>query len=182
MKKSNLINIIKEEISGFDYLNNNAYNKEQKNIDIVKDEDFQKQFICDSILGKKNILKKVSYARIGGDWKEKDDATSLSIDYSLDIEYKYDSNEEPAEFTLKFNSKHIDIEVNEKEKYDKINWNDIEVSLDSQNEDKINFIAFKKAPNKIQNLFIREYLENFIQNETFNTNIKKDNIQSIQYC
>jgi hypothetical protein len=46
--------IINEEISEFDFLGNEQYLKEQEVVDLLKNEDFQKQFICDSLLSNLN--------------------------------------------------------------------------------------------------------------------------------
>ena len=49
MKHKNFIKIINEEISEFDYLNNEQYLAEQEDIKRLQEEFFQKQFIMDSI-------------------------------------------------------------------------------------------------------------------------------------
>jgi len=198
MEKKDFIKIINEEISNFDFLGNDAQVKEEESYNLLKNEDFQKQFICDSLTNKKNIKTKITDANVGGDWEDGENAKNLSIEYYLDVEYLYDSNKEPAKFTLNFNGSNIRIDIDSDydsgnwgnyvapsggDYYRYIEWGDIDVSLSTLDGDVIDFIAFRKAPIKIQNLFIREYTENIIANKTLETNnIKKDNIQTIPYC
>ena len=198
MKTKNFIKIINEEISEFDFLGNEQYLKEEENFDILKNADFQKQFICDSLINKNKIKQHITDARVGGDWKEGNDASKLTIEYFVDIEYLYDSNKEPAKFTINFYSENVRIGLYTKSdpgsygnyiepsfeaQYTDIEWRDIDVSLSTPNGDEIDFLAFTKAPPKIQTLFIREFTETFIANETADTeNLKTDNIKSIPYC
>ena len=190
--------IINEEISGFDFLGNEQYLKEEENIELLKNIDFQKQFICDSLINKNKIKQKIIDASIGGDWKEGNDASKLTIEYFVDIEYLFDPNKEPAKFTISFYSENVRIgiytthdpgsyenyiEPSDEAQYTDIEWRDIDVSLSTPNGDKIEFLAFVKAPPKIQTLFIREFTETFIVNKTVDTqNLKTDNIKSIPYC
>jgi len=203
---NNIINIINEEINDnnnnidFDFLGNDQYNKDQKNIMLLSNIDFQKQFICDTLLNKKDRIKIVGIedGRIGGDWNKSDinDASYLTVDYYINIEYLYDSNKEPIKFDLHFNSDHIDISMDgnieddsyEKEGYseswfNRFDWEDINVNIYDKNGDKIEFKSFKNAPINIRKFFVREYLENFIENETsseIKNNIGK--INNVDFC
>lgn len=196
MKKKDFIKIINEEISNFDFLGNQAQVKQEENYDLLKNEDFQKQFICDSLINKKNIKQKVTDARVGGDWDKGDDASKLTIEYFVDIEYTYDPNKEPAKFTVDFDSNGITIGIDTtsdpgtreippsgEASYNYIQWSDINVTLFTPDGDEIQFTALNKAPQKIQDLFRREYTEDFIASETADTNyLRKDSIRSIPYC
>ncbi len=196
MTNKHIIKVINEEISNFDFLHNEEYVKEEENYDLLKNEDFQKQFICDSLINGKKIVKHVTEARVGGNWQNGNDADKLTIEYYLEVEYKYDVAKEPVKFMVNFfsediginisvqsNSGSYDVEPSVDAGYTDINWLDIEVTLNTLNGDEIDFIAFRKAPPKIQVLFIREYIESFIATETTDTGeLKKDNIRSVPYC
>jgi hypothetical protein len=196
MKKNQFIQIINEVISEFDFLGNGAQQKEDENNGLLQNEDFQKQFICDSLINKNKIKKHVTDARVGGNWENGNDADNLTIEYFVEIEYNYDINKEPAKFTVQFYSDHIgigiysksdpgsyDVEPTFEAGYTQLNWQDIDVTLSTQDGDDVDFLAFKHAPPKIQILFIREFTEDFIANETADTDgLRKDNIKSIPYC
>jgi hypothetical protein len=176
--------------------------KDDDNIDIYDiKEDTYDEFICDTLLNKKDRIKIVGIedGRIGGDWNKSDinDASYLTIDYYINIEYLYDSNKEPINFDLHFNSDHIDIAMDgnvenesyEREGYSKswfnrFDWEDINVNIYDKNEShEIPFKSFKNAPINIRKFFVREYLENFIENETsseINDNI--GNINNVDFC
>src|SRR5208283_5141494 len=98
MSNKNIIKIINEVISEFDFLGNDKNNKEQEIIDLLKNEELQKQFICDSLLNKKDRIKilNISDSTIGGNWDEvnTDNATTITIKYDLKIQYTYDINKE----------------------------------------------------------------------------------------
>lgn len=202
MKKKNLIKIINEEISEFDFLGNEAHSKEEEIINILKNEEFQKQFICDSLLNKKNKIKiDILDSKIDGNWDEEpENATKLIIEYLLKIDYMYDQTKEPIQFELNFYGD--DVSIRKDEWYNKGNisnyiepegdvwfssfyWNDIKVILNTIEGDEIDFIAFKKAPVKIQTLFIREYTQDYIGSYTnldVRTSEMKDKIQNVPYC
>src|ERR1035437_5253077 len=57
MVEKDIIKIINEEASNFDFLGNDDNMKEQEIIDLLQNEEFQKQFICDSLLERKNKIK-----------------------------------------------------------------------------------------------------------------------------
>lgn len=197
MENKDIIRIINEEISDFDFLGNGEQLKEEENYNLLKNEDFQKQFICDALINKKNIKVKVTDANVGGDWQE-DDASKLTLEYFIDIEYHYDPNKEPARFGIDFYSQGISIEVGSNydqgnyatytapsgsDYYSGINWHDIEVTLRTMDGDDIDFIALKRAPQTIQTIFIREFVESFISSETMSTDkLGKENIKSVPYC
>jgi len=202
VKKKNLIKIINEEISEFDFLGNEAHSKEEEIINILKNEEFQKQFICDSLLNKKNKIKiDILDSKIDGNWDEEpENATKLIIEYLLKIDYMYDQTKEPIQFELNFYGD--DVSIRKDEWYNKGNisnyiepegdvwfssfyWNDIKVILNTIEGDEIDFIAFKKAPVKIQTLFIREYTQDYIGSYTnldVRTSEMKDKIQNVPYC
>lgn len=207
MNNKDFIKIIKEEISNFDFLNNTEFLKEQESIDLLQNEELQKQFICDSLLNRKDKVKivRIQDSYITGNWDEpnSEDANFLSLEYSIDMEYVYDSQKEPLRFNLYFNADKIGISVNGwydagrwggtmgdgieqsgESWFDGFNWSDIIVTLFTMDGDEIKFIAFEKAPPRIQTLFIREFTQNFIENETLELRTQeiKDKIQDIPYC
>lgn len=201
MHKTDFIKIINEEISNFDFLSNDEFLKEQETTDLLMNEELQKQFICDALLNKKDKVKiiKIAESTITGNWDETniENANRLSLDYSLDIEYTYDRVKEPINFNLTFTSEKIDISVDGfsdngghttapygESWYDNFDWSDIDVILYTVEGDTVKFVALEKAPPKIQILFIREFTQNFIENETleFRTQEQRDNIQNTPYC
>jgi hypothetical protein len=206
MKKKELIRTINEVISEFDFLGNDEYLKEEENVDLLKNEDLQKQFICDSLINKKNLKTDVYDSRIGGNWEEDnfDDTDRMSIEYFLKIEYKYDQSKEPIKFDLNFYADKVDVgktgwqdrghvggtpetdrEPSGEAWFDRFDWRDINVDLYTPDGDEIKFIAFEKAPPKIQILFIREFCQDFIMNYT-NLDIRtpemRDTVRSVPYC
>ena len=207
MKKKDFIEIINEEIKNFDFLGNDEFLKEQETTDLLQNEDLQKQFICDSLLGRKDKVKVASIedSYVSGNWDEfnKEDADRLALEYSLNMEYRYDMTQEPLKFNLYFHADRIDIgvggwydpgrwggtmadaiEPSGESWYDYFDFGDIDVQLFTEDGDEIPFKAFENAPPKIQNLFIRDYTQNFIENETLElrTDDLKDNIQNTPYC
>lgn len=200
MNKNDFINIIKEEVSNFDFLGNDEFLKEQEVTDLLMNPDLQKQFICDSLL---NYNEKINVANIAdsyitGNWDElnMEDANSLTLEYSLDLEYLYDSLKEPLKFNITFHADRIDITVDgwsdpgsyeqapEGEAwYSGFDWGDIDVTLNNMEGDEVKFTAFENAPPKIQTLFIKEYTQNFVENETLQLKTgEKDKIQDVPYC
>jgi hypothetical protein len=199
MSKFNIIKIINEEISDFDFLSNDEYQKEKEIIDLLKNEEFQKTFICDALLNKKNIKIEVYDSRIGGDWEDDaEDASRLTLEYMLKVTYTYDQNKEPVNFNLDFRSDGIQISKGKREDFatydtpaygeawfNYFNWSDVEVNLTTNDGDDINFVAIKRAPIKIQILFIRHFIQDYIGNYTgleIRTPEMKDNIQNTPYC
>lgn len=207
MFNKDIIKIINEEVGKFDFLNNESQLKEQETMNLLQNEDFQKQFICDSLLERKNKIKtEVFDSRIGGNWEEdsSEDANRLSLDYFLKVQYKYDQTKEPIEFDLSFYSDNIsisradnynkgriggttdsDIAPSGNAWFDGFNWNDINVDLNTTEGDEIDFLAFKHAPPRIQTLFIRQFVEDYIGNYTgmdISTPEMKDKVQNVPYC
>ena len=197
----NILKIINEEISKFDFLGSDAQGKEDDINNLLGNEDFQKQFICDSLTKPEKIKIGIYDSKIGGNWEEDSDvASNLSIEYILDIEYKYDLNEESIKFELNLNSDGVSINkvdnynAGNRENYEepsgnawfnRFDWSDINVAIFTIDGDEIDFIALKKAPQRIQTLFIRNYVEEFINDYTgleIGTEEMKDKIQNTSYC
>lgn len=202
--RTNIINIIKEEVKNFDFLANDEFLKEHETIDLLMNEELQKQFICDSLLGKDNkvIIIKVVDSFINGDWDEPENNT-LGIEYTLDMGYVYEMGKEPIKFSMVFSSDNIDVSVggwsdsgkfggtvdtdvepSGESWYDSFDWSDIKVELFTIDGEEVKFIAFEKAPTNIQTLFIREFTQNFIESQTHDikTREMRDNIQNTPYC
>jgi hypothetical protein len=188
VKKKDIINIINEELSDFDFLGNDEYSKEKENYDLLSNEDFQKQFICDSLLGRKEKLKiRITDSRVGGNWEENnpEDISYLTLEYFIEVEYKYDQTKESIKFTLNFDSDKISVNAESHSDpgnwgnyvppesdtwFNSINWNDIDATIATLEGDEVEFKAFKKAPVDIQNLFVREYTQNYIEANTIKIN------------
>lgn len=196
--------LINEELSNFDFLNNENSNEENGVIYLLNDRLLQKQFICDSLLLKKNKIKVIetSDAILGGNWEDNIDG-NLTIEYHLKIEYLYDETKEPLVFNLDFDSDNIEVHKESDYNYGSkgssidnsispsggdwfnyFNWNAIKVTLSTIDNNDIEFIEYIKAPSDIKVLFIREYTESFIKSASLDIKTKEmnNNIQNISYC
>jgi hypothetical protein len=172
---NNILNIINEEISqSFNFLSNDDILKEQEENQLLNNEDFQKQFICDSLLNTSNKIKFIEFGdgNIGGNWEEDpENATNLSIDQYIKLEFKYDSEKDPIVLELNFDGDISIIKSDSSEQgdynrpsyseawFNGFDWNDVNVSLYDSNGNKIEFVALKKAPNNIRILFVKIILE-----------------------
>lgn len=178
MKNKDVIKLINEEISDYDFLNNNEYVKEKESSDLLLNEDFQKQFIVDVVLKRNNIKINVTDARITGDWENNDSGT-FGVEYYVEIIYSYDKEKEPAEFILNFNGDSMEFNANTNQDsgdnitaphtetdFNYVNWLGVDVQLHTFDGSNVNFTAFDKTPDKVKNIFIREFLEGFIENKT----------------
>jgi len=178
-----IIKLINEEISNFDFLGNDKHEILMESIELLENEDFQKQFIVDFLTGKSNKIQIINAAdiRINGDWDTYsfDDAKKISLEYNIDIKYSYHIKKEPIFFNLSFNSDNISISVDgeisgdniheprsESAWFNYINWLDVDVDMFSMEGDQIEFTAFKKSPERIRELFIREFIKDIIIDET----------------
>lgn len=200
MDKKDFIRIVNEEIENFDFLGNEQSAKEQESIDLLKNEDLQKQFICDSLLNRNQKIKiaNIADARMTGNWDAPniDDADKITLEYNVSIEYTYDSSKEPLKFDLAFNGNNIGMNVsgsndtgdyltppNNESWINSINWYEITVALLTSDGNDIEFLAYDRAPEKIQNLFVREFLEGFVTDHTdMEVREKTDGAAITQYC
>jgi len=197
--KGDVIRIINEEISKFDFLENDKSLKEYEMLDLLSNEEFQKQFICDSLVNRNNKIKiSAIESEIGGDWENPpDDANNLTLKNFLQIEYVYDKNKPSINFSLDFLGDNIDIIKSRSgdngnyntpssttDWFSHVNWIDIDVTINTVDGVEIDFIAFNKAPTTIKNLFIRNYNENLIERESLDVRLsrKNDNANISSYC
>lgn len=205
MGNKGLIKIINEEISEFDFLGSDERQEDENVFQILSNEDLQKQFICDVLLHKEKIKQiEVSDAWLGGNWEDNyDEANTLKIEYDINLAYTYDQTKNPIEFNLFFKSDNMpihmggwydpgrfggttdtDIESSGEKWFDSIDYDYVEVKLFTLKGDDIEFTAFEKAPPKIQELFIKEYIESYIIDYTSLEirDLSKDKPQDIPYC
>ena len=201
MKSTDFIQIINEEISNFDFLNTEDLIKEQEVVELLTNEDLQKQFICDSLLRRNDKVKIESIydSQLTGDWDESntEDANKMSLLYSLNMEYLYDSGKEPLKFNLHFEATNINISVDGwsdagnystessgESWFSDFDWGGVSVTMYTMDGDDVNFMAFENAPPRIQTLFIREFVEEFVESQTLEmkTPEQKDSIKNIPYC
>lgn len=197
--KGDVIRIINEEISKFDFLGNDESLKEHEVFDLLSNEEFQKQFICDSLVNRNNKIKiSAIESEIGGNWENSsDDANNLTLKNFLQIEYVYDKNKPSINFSLDFLGDNIDIIKSRSgdngnyntppsvtDWFSHVNWIDIDVTINTVDGVEIDFIAFNKAPTTIKNLFIRNYNENLIERESLDVRLsrKNDNANISSYC
>jgi len=204
--KKIFIRIINEEISNFDFLGNDQRQEEEEVMNLLKNEDFQKQFICDTLLRKKDKIKidvLDNFIRDDAGGAFFSTPNSLNIEINLDVEYKYDQTKEPVKFGLTFDGNKVDINIDSDydpgrwgattddavapsggDWIDYVDWSDITVQLFTSEGDDIEFIAFNRAPEKIKNLFIREYCEDNIERGgDYPIDMKQtDSVQNIPYC
>jgi len=171
MRNKDFIRIINEEVSEFDFLNNDKYKKEQEITDLLQNSEFQKQFITDSITKMRDTIEFDDYsAYVYNDPDfEYQDYDDLSLEVNCEISYKYKDNENPVKFSLMFLGKNIDYQNDGKNnvgetKYGDIAWNDISVNLYTVEGDVIDFTAFDNASSDVQKLFIKTYVKDGINN------------------
>jgi hypothetical protein len=174
MENKNIINIINEEFSSFDFLNNDKEINLQDEIKLLQNVDFQKQLIIDSIWKFKEKFKIIEQEplNIGGNWEgNTDDSVYITIDYYVKFEYKYDPMKEPILIGLDFgNNGEDNIIVNKVGQYTDnsvnssvgnydISWENVTVKLLSSDNDIIEF----KAYNNEKDLRLKEkFFDTFI--------------------
>jgi len=202
MNKRELVKIIDEVVSDFDFLGNDANQKGVDSANILKNEDFQKQFICDSLLNKNTKMKiDILDAIVSGDYEEgPEEASKINIEYNLKIHYTYDQSKEPVIVELTFDGDNVPIGVDSD--YDKgvwagtmpdstppsggdwvssIDWGYIAVKMWFEGEE-VPFTAFEKAPVRIKNIFIREYCKDAIEDNIPVREKRPDSVRNIPYC
>lgn len=168
MKDRKIIRIINEEVSKFDYLGNDSYTKETEISSLLETEEFQKQFIIDSIVKPTKIKLSNTYAAVRGDWESRDSG-ELGVEYDVVVDYTYDVNKEPIKISLGFEGSNVTYRATSKEFsmwFNYIEWSDVTVYLFSMGGDGIKFTAYENAPQNIKDLFIRTYLEPVIEKKT----------------
>lgn len=167
MKKKDFIRIINEEVGEFDFLNNEKYIKEKEIIDLLQNFEFQKQFIFDSITKMRYVIEFNEFSAFVYNQSdleyENEEQNTLNLEITCDVKYKYDSMEEPINFSLIFLGNKVRYQQENSENL--ITWDEIDVDLYSIEGDKIDFTAFDKAPDNIKKLFIKSYIEDIIKNE-----------------
>jgi hypothetical protein len=198
MNKRDFIKIINEEVSDFDFLGNDERLKYEEVTNLLRNEEFQKQFICDSLLKNNKIKIGIYDSKLTGNWEDTSENSKFNLDYYLNIEYKYDQNVDAVKFQLIFDGENISMSKGggfypgnretapeSTEFIDGINWHDINVMLSTTDGDEIKFTTFEKAPPKIQVLFIRQYVESFIGDQS-NLDVRtpegNDNVKNTPYC
>jgi hypothetical protein len=198
MDKKDFIRIINEEVANFDFLGNDERSKYEEVANLLKNEDFQKQFICDSLLKNNKIKIGIYDSNFTGNLEDVSDDARFNLEYSLNVEYKYDQNVDAVKFQLIFDGDNVSLSKGGKfypgnyqtapestEFINGIEWQGINVTLWTTDGDGIKFTAFEKAPPKIQVLFVRQYVESFIGNQS-NLDVRtpegKDNARNTSYC
>lgn len=187
MGEKDIIKIIKEEVADFDFLGNDAHLREEENNDLLKNEEFQRQFIVDSLLNDDKIEVDIKDSKVDGNWEDSPTNQSrLTMKYVLVVEYKYDKNTEPVEFNLAFSTDGIEINAAPEDEswFDSFKWDEISVDLLTSNDDEIKFKAYEKAPTKIKKLFVKEYVKDYIADVTEigeHTSKTNDIIQNVSH-
>ena len=187
MNNNHIVILIKEELEKFDFLSNDKRLKEQENANLLNNEDFQKQFIIDSITNYKTKIKESnSEASVRGqsDWgggisSNINDHYQMDIEYYTTIDYLYDSQKPPIKFHLQFIGNNISISLKEEVSrgdritpeyrdvyFDYIDWGAINVQIFDENGDEFQFTALEKENKNIQNMFMKTYLKDIIETES----------------
>lgn len=188
--KKQFIKIINEEIVGYNLLEN---------------ENFQKQFICDFLLNKKDKyqITNITDSYINNNWENDG---YLDMTYGVEITYRYNSMKEPVRFGLWFRGEYVGFSIDSDYQpghwagtmpdsippsggdwFSRIDWNSIKVQMHmvDDNDSDINFIAFDRAPERVQNIFISRFLSDFIYKHTdmgVQTPEQSDRIEKTGYC
>jgi hypothetical protein len=198
MKNKSLVKIINEVISEFDFLGNEEYTKEEENVTLLKNEEFQKQFICDSLVKKEKIKTlQVVQSDFSGDWEKNG---YLTIDYIVELAYTYDAQKEPAKFGLQLKGDRIGYSEDGRSSpgdnmtapvdeawFNQIDWDaiDVKMFMVGERDDDIEFLAFEHAPKRIQHLFLNDFLGDFIgewAGRGMGTPADYDNATKVGYC
>lgn len=176
MNKKDIIKKINEEISRFDFLNNNSILKEREEYDILDNLDFQKRFVFDVISGKPNVKIVDGEGKIGRNWDDTDDG-ELSLEYESTVTYHWKELDKPIEFKVFIDGDDVPFSVREErspgdritpeyvEAYiTYIDWDAFEVFFYTKAGDET-IPALNRDP-RIKELFVRKFVEVFIQKET----------------
>lgn len=178
MNRKEFLKIINEEITQFDFLNNDNYLKEQQTYEMLNNESFQKQFIVDSITNMRDKIKidtSDSHVTNDPEINVEDYHNDMSIDSNVEVTYQSNPNAQPIKFVLSFSGNRIGYYTGGQSEpetgygsswYDRIEWGSIAVNLYTDEGDEIKFIALEKAPDKIYELFVRSYMEDVIEKYT----------------
>lgn len=186
MKKKDIYRIINEEISGFDFLNNKIQEQEEETVRILSDENFQKEFIIDSITRMREKIKIIDTGDMyltKPDSDFNDDTDKLDLAYFLTVKYNYQGKD--LEFSLYFQADDLIIhydnyeepgdryQPSEREKWiSHFPWGEIDVDIFTVHDEKIEFSGIDKASDKTKELFVRAYLEDLISNELDNIDMR----------
>ena len=179
MRKKDIYRIINEEIAKFDFLNNEALMKETENIDLLKERNFQRSLIVDSITNMREKIKLVNPSEAYISEPDIDERTDR-IDFQCSFELSYLYNNNPVLVTLDFLNDNLGISINGYSDpgdgylqppdgeiwIDGVDWNSIKVHLYTPDADEIPFTELENASVKTRELFIRAYCEDIIENET----------------
>lgn len=182
MIKKDFLRIINEEISGFDFLSNEKQLKEDGEMEMLHSEQYQKQFIIDSITNMRNKVKidtSDSYVSNDPDMHSDGYNNDMSLESNVEVSYQPDPTKQPIKFYVSFSGDRIGYSVGSEYDrgdyytapygeswYDGIDWHSIVVELFTDDGDEIKFVALEKAPEKIYELFVRTYIENVIESKT----------------
>jgi hypothetical protein len=164
MRRKDFIRIINEEIGDFDFLNNEKYIKEKEIIELLENQNFQKQFIIDSITKMRDNIQFDDFSTdIYNDpdfeFQQED---NINLKANAELTYTYDPQDDPIKFALVFFGE--DIKSHENSDISAL-FTEINVELYTIEGDKIDFIAFKNAPQNIRQLFIKAYIGDIIKKE-----------------
>ena len=162
-----LLELIKEEVSGFDYLNNDKTNKEKESTEILNDNDFQLNFINDSINNSPEIARYVTNDDLNTFFRKYGEIKDEYIDAEITIGYKYgySSDNEPADFKIEFIADKVNIldgELNSEEDIENINWLQFNVILKAKNNIVINFNTFNSISDEKKIQFIKTNIKDIL--------------------
>ena len=179
MKKNNIYRIIKEEIEEFDFLNINKVNEEELNNQLLNSKEFQTNLVNDIITNFDNQSKfreiNVMYQQNNVDDLEIDEGgnTPLNLTYDLDITYVF--NGKPIKLSVLLEGNNVRYEAEEffdTGSYDtppstdfefkKIDWDDIDLKIFTEDGDEINFDWLYKNT-KLYGNVVRSLIKPFFQ-------------------
>lgn len=190
--KKNIIDIIKEEVNDFDFLGNRKVLEDNDIINLLKNRDFQKQFICDTLLNNDKIktVDTIS-SNISGNWEDGNDGGKMNIEFYQKLSYLYDKTKNPIEFNLDIDGTDISFHtttINDdttnysESKFTDIDWDSFNVTISTLDGDNIKFEELDSAPSNIRNLFIKENIKYLLFNETSISFDGLDIRNSNNYC
>ena len=185
MKNKDIIRIINEEISNFDFLSMDQIREDEEDFNTINSKEFQISFVNDIL---NNIHDKTKFKEFKDLYKNtnEDDLeidpdwgnTPLNIEYDLEVKYIYNGKEIPI--TLHFEGKEINYDPNietsrgdyltpsyERMSYRDIDWGDIELTVYDSEGDDVNF-DWLKNNEKLYYQFVKQLVRGIFRYDIAN--------------
>jgi len=163
-----MLSIINETISNdFDFLGIKSAESEQQTIETMNTYEFQKEFLYDLFFNKHKFKIDASEAILRKQTKDDFNRGIFNIDYTTNIHYENNGTE--FDLVIDFSGEEVDFFIKASEEDGRevlvIDWESINYEIYTPNGDIIDFHVFDRMEEKIERLFMREFLGYFIEKE-----------------